>query len=102
MPPSEPQAQPAAQAPGMTEKLGKLIRVANQAADFFAPYGDEKAVAGIEEHIRAFWTKRMRRELADYAAAGGAGLHPQVREAIRRAGPVDAKGDEAAEKAAAE
>ncbi len=68
----------------MSEKRDKLVRMANQIADFFRPYPEEKAVAGVQEHLRAFWTKRMRTELADYAAAGGAGLHPQVLEALRR------------------
>ncbi len=68
----------------LSEKLDKLVRMANQIADFFRPYPEEKAVAGVQEHLRSFWTKRMRNELAEYAAAGGAGLHPQVLEALRR------------------
>ena len=68
----------------MTEKLDKLVRMANQIADFFRPYPEEKAIAGVQEHIRAFWTSRMRNELAAHAAAGGAGLDPKVLEALRR------------------
>jgi formate dehydrogenase subunit delta len=58
--------------------------MANQIADFFRPYPEEKAIAGVQEHIRSFWTPRMRKELFAHAAAGGKGLHPQVLEAIRR------------------
>ena len=68
----------------MSEKLEKLVRMANQIADFFRPYSQEEAVAGVQEHIRAFWTKRMRRELAAHAASGGEGLQPAVLEALRR------------------
>ncbi len=68
----------------MTQKLDKLVRMANQIADFFRPYPEEKAIAGVQEHIRSFWTPRMRKELSAHAAAGGKGLHPRVLEAIRR------------------
>jgi formate dehydrogenase subunit delta len=68
----------------LSEKLEKLVRMANQITDFFRPYPEEKAIVGVQEHLRSFWTNRMRKELADYAAAGGAGLHPQVLEALRR------------------
>jgi formate dehydrogenase subunit delta len=68
----------------LTEKLNKLVRMANDIADFFRPYPEEKAISGVQEHLRNFWTKRMRSELAEYAAAGGAGLDPKVLEALRR------------------
>ncbi len=73
----------------MSEKLEKLIRVANQVGDFFAPYGDEKAVDSIAEHLRSFWTNRMRSELFAYAVSGGAGLHPVVLKAVKRINPAD-------------
>ena len=46
---------------------GKLIAMANQIAAFFAPYPEEAAVAGIRDHLVAFWTPKMR---ADVAAQG--------------------------------
>jgi formate dehydrogenase subunit delta len=68
----------------VADKLQKLVRMANQIEDFFRPYPDDKAIAGIQEHLRNFWTPRMREELAAYAAAGGKGIDPRVLEAIRR------------------
>lgn len=68
----------------MTEKLQKLVRMANQIEDFFRPYPDDKAIAGIQEHLRSFWTPRMRNELAAHAAAGGKGIDPRVLAAIQR------------------
>jgi formate dehydrogenase subunit delta len=68
----------------VSEKIEKLVRMANQIADFFAPYPEEEAVTGVGDHIRSFWTKRMREELAAHVASGGKGLHPQVLEAVRR------------------
>ena len=68
----------------MSEKIQKLVRMANQIEDFFRPYPDDKAIVGIQEHIRSFWTPKMRKELAAYAAAGGKGIDPRVLEAIKR------------------
>jgi formate dehydrogenase subunit delta len=62
----------------MSEKIEKLVRMANQIADFFTPYSEAEAVAGIKEHLRAFWTMRMREELLAFADAGGAGLKPRM------------------------
>ena len=66
----------------MSEKIEKLVRMANQIADFFTPYSEAEAVAGVREHIRSFWTPGMRRELVAYADAGGKGLKPPVIAAI--------------------
>jgi len=66
----------------MAEKIDKLVRMANQIADFFRPYDEAEAVSGIQEHIRAFWTRGMREELLAFAARGGEGLQPRVRLAI--------------------
>ena len=37
----------------------KLVRMANQIATFFRSYPEEEAVAGIQKHIKAFWTPKM-------------------------------------------
>jgi formate dehydrogenase subunit delta len=73
----------------MSEKIDKLVRMANQVADFFGPYPDEEAVAGIQQHIRSFWTPRMRAEVLDFVDAGGQGPKPRVIAALTRlrAGP---------------
>ena len=67
----------------MSEKIEKLVRMANQIADFFGPYGEAQAIAGIQEHLRAFWTPSMRKELRAYAAADGKGLRPRVLLALK-------------------
>jgi formate dehydrogenase subunit delta len=66
----------------MSEKIEKLVRMANQIADFFAPYSEQEAIAGVEQHIRSFWTPRMREELLAFADAGGKGLKPPVIAAL--------------------
>jgi formate dehydrogenase subunit delta len=66
----------------MSEKIQKLVRMANQIADFFGPYTDAEAVAGIREHLRSFWTKGMRAELLAFVEGGGSGLRPRAILAI--------------------
>jgi formate dehydrogenase subunit delta len=61
----------------------KLIRMANQITGFFRSYPDAEAMAGIAEHIKAFWTPKMRRNLAQQIAAGAPGLDPLVAQALR-------------------
>ena len=61
----------------------KLVRMANQIGQFFQSQPHDEAVAGITDHLRSFWTPKMRRQIADHAAAGGAGLDPLTLEAVR-------------------
>lgn len=61
-----------------------LIRMSRQIADFFAPYTEEEAVAGIAGHLRSFWDPRMRRQLLDIGERTPDRLHPQVRTALAR------------------
>jgi formate dehydrogenase subunit delta len=60
----------------------RLIYMANQIGTFFGSQGHDKAVPGIAEHIRKFWDPRMRKGILAHLDAGGAGLDPNVREAI--------------------
>ena len=60
----------------------RLIYMANQIGKFFQSQGHDKAVAGIAEHIRKFWDPRMRKGIFAHLDQGGAGLDPEVREAI--------------------
>ncbi|MVT50449.1 formate dehydrogenase [Bradyrhizobium yuanmingense] len=60
----------------------RLIYMANQIGKFFGSQGSDKAVPGIAEHIKKFWDPRMKRAIFAHLDAGGAGLEPDVREAI--------------------
>jgi len=66
----------------MSDKVAKLVRMANQIAGFFTPYPEAERVAGVAEHIRSFWTPAMRRDILAHAAAGGEGLDPVVAAAL--------------------
>ena len=60
----------------------KLDAMANQIAAFFRSYPQEEAVAGVHDHLRAFWSPAMRRDLAARAEAG-AGLDSLVVAALQ-------------------
>jgi len=60
----------------------RLIYMANQIGKFFESQGHDRAVPGIAEHIRKFWDPRMRSTIQAHLDAGGAGLDPDVRDAI--------------------
>jgi formate dehydrogenase subunit delta len=60
----------------------RLIYMANQIGAFFRSQGHDKAAAGIADHIHKFWDPRMRKAIFAHLDAGGAGLEPEVREAL--------------------
>jgi formate dehydrogenase subunit delta len=68
----------------------KMIRMANQIATFFETKPHAEALAGYAEHINRFWDPRMRRQLLDHLAAGGAGLKPLAVEAASMIRPPKA------------
>ena len=59
----------------------KMIRMANQIATFFETKPHAEGMAGVATHISDFWEPRMRRQLLDHIATGGAGLRPLVLDA---------------------
>ena len=70
----------------------KIIRMANQIARFFHSQREPTRAEGVAGHINDFWEPRMRAELFDIVARGGAGLNPLVLEAmphIRPPAPTD-------------
>jgi formate dehydrogenase subunit delta len=67
--------------------IQKLIRMANQIAGFFRSYPEDKAVAGIRDHLVLFWTPGMRDAILAHARLGGAGLDPLVAKALQAIQP---------------
>jgi len=61
-----------------------MVHMANQIALFFASYPREEAVAGITDHLRKSWERRMLDQIKQYVAQGGGGLHDLVQEAVKR------------------
>ena len=62
----------------------RLIYMANQIGKFFESQGHDKEVNGVADHIRKFWDPRMRKQILAHLDAGGAGLDPNVRDAIEK------------------
>ncbi|HXA78100.1 MAG TPA: formate dehydrogenase subunit delta [Candidatus Acidoferrales bacterium] len=61
-----------------------MVHMANQIALFFASYPKEEAVAGVADHLQKFWEPRMRKQITEYVAHGGSGLHELAFEAVKR------------------
>lgn len=61
-----------------------MVHDANQIALFFASYPHDEAVAGIANHFRMYWERRMRDQIQQFVDSGGSGLHPLVLEALER------------------
>ena len=68
---------------GEVIELGRLISMANQIGDFFAPYPPERAREGLRNHLRTYWDPRMRSALLAHIDAGGDGLDERVVEGAR-------------------
>jgi formate dehydrogenase subunit delta len=60
-----------------------MVHMANQIAIFFASYPKNEAVAGVTDHLQKFWEPRMRRQIVEYVAQGGHGLHELAIEAVK-------------------
>ena len=68
----------------VTNTHDKLARMANQIAGFFRSYPEEAAIAGIHDHIVAFWAPRMRKDLEAVIDDEAMKLDPWVVAAFRR------------------
>jgi formate dehydrogenase subunit delta len=62
----------------------RMIHMANQIALFFASYPRDEAVAGVADHLKKFWEPRMRRQIIQYVAQGGGGLHELALKAVKQ------------------
>jgi formate dehydrogenase subunit delta len=65
-----------------TGKIGKLVRMANQIGDFFAPMDKDAATRGVATHLERFWTPKMISEIIAYLDSGEAGLNPAAARAV--------------------
>ncbi len=64
-------------------KIEKLVRMANQIGDFFAPMPGSAGVEGAADHLRKFWTPKMISEIIAYLNAGHAGLNVTAAGAVK-------------------
>jgi formate dehydrogenase subunit delta len=60
----------------------RLVHMANQIGTFFKSQGEATVAANTADHIKKFWDPRMRSAILAHLEAGGAGLNPDVRDAV--------------------
>lgn len=67
-------------------QLDHLIRMANQIADNYPASGNDEAARAeqVANHLRRFWARSMRDQLAAYAQANGGELNTIARAAVMR------------------
>jgi formate dehydrogenase subunit delta len=58
-----------------------MIHMANSIALNFSAYPREEAIKLTRQHLQDFWEPRMRKQLHEYVAQGGRGLHELAAEA---------------------
>tara|TARA_R110000868_G_scaffold113679_4_gene304940 strand:+ start:2562 stop:2777 length:216 start_codon:yes stop_codon:yes gene_type:complete len=61
-----------------------LVRMANQIADFYAPYTEAETIEGVAIHLKKFWDPRMRDRLIALSRTPDAQLRPVIAAAIER------------------
>lgn len=59
-----------------------LVRMANQMADYFKAFPASEAAPGIADHIRKFWTPKMRAQFIVFGETHPADLHQLARDAL--------------------
>ena len=60
-----------------------MVRMANQMATFFKPYGTAEGSKELAAHINNFWEPRMRAKFFEYLEAPENDLDPMVLEAAK-------------------
>jgi formate dehydrogenase subunit delta len=58
-----------------TGKIDKLVRMANQIADFYAAMPEREATENTASHLSLYWTPKMIREIIAFADQGHTGLN---------------------------
>lgn len=63
----------------------RLVTMANDIARYFASEPDREAgVEGVADHLRKFWTPRMREQLIAYLHSDGSALSEISRDGVAR------------------
>ncbi len=60
----------------------KLVYMANQIARNLKSLSETEALAATAEHIRLYWTPRMREDIFALIDAGDSGLDPLAKQAL--------------------
>lgn len=71
-----------------------LVRMINQIADNNRSYEDKEAAERVADHIKRFWARSMKADLAEYYLTDGTKLNPIARQAVAILQPADASTDD--------
>ena len=63
-------------------KHEKLVKMANQIGDYFAPQQQELAAEGVANHLKRFWTPKMISEIIARSNEAGSGLNPTAARGV--------------------
>ena len=63
--------------------IAHLVHMANDIGDFFGAQPREDAIFGIANHLRSYWSPRMRAKLTAELERGAEGLHELPCAALR-------------------
>lgn len=63
----------------------KMVRMANQIANFFESQPDADKAGRVAEHLIEFWEPRMLDKLSSHIKAGGEGLSALALDGAERA-----------------
>lgn len=67
----------------MSEQLESLIRMVNQiSANNRHHDSDEEAAGAVANHLKKFWARSMKQQIAAYAQQGGEELLPVSKRAV--------------------
>ena len=72
------------------DKIAKLVRMANQIGDYFAPFEAPASWQGAATHLKKFWTPKMIGEIVTHARSGGHDLNPTAKAAVESLEKVQA------------
>ena len=65
-------------------KIDKLVRMANQIGDFFAPIPEEAGARNAATHLKRYWTPKMIGEIIQYLDSQGGGLNATAARAVEQ------------------
>lgn len=68
---------------GSVLEMERILTMAGNIGEFFAPYPPERAREGVRNHLRTYWDPRMREALLAAIEAGVSDLPPHVVEGAR-------------------
>ena len=70
----------------MSNQLDHLIQMINQIAENNRAYEEHEAAERVANHIKRFWARTMKADLAAYYQSGGQALDPVARQATELLG----------------